>query len=291
MNYIIRYPEGGTHGQFDMFRYPGGEVHVRLTKAVSEELLNTAIDTVAVVARIVDGDIMPVAQLIDALKMSTTAKIDLILPYLPYGRADRRFGIGDSYGLVVFARMINSCHPDRVLTLDAHSDKAELHIKDLTNVSPNKIIEQVVARVDGSAVYGHSVVATGILLPDKGATRYGYKTNLIASKARDPQSGKLSGFVVPNKSEFQSDNILIVDDICDGGGTFIGIAEALRKAGVEQDLFLYVTHGIFSKSLSPLKQYFKHIYTTDSFRPESAYGEPGFLTVLPCLPTIIGTEE
>lgn len=55
---------------------------------------------------------------------------------------------------------------------------------------------------------------------------------------------------------------LIVDDICDGGGTFVGLAKELRAAGATR-VYLYVTHGIFSKRL-PLEG-IDHVYTTDSF--------------------------
>jgi ribose-phosphate pyrophosphokinase len=56
--------------------------------------------------------------------------------------------------------------------------------------------------------------------------------------------------------------VLIVDDICDGGGTFIGIAKALPK---DVKKYLYVTHGIFSKGLRELTGHFEHIYTTNSY--------------------------
>lgn len=289
MNFIINYPEGRAHDQFEMFRYPGGEVQVRLTESAAMLVKNPVVETITVVARITDGDPVPVLQLLDALARTTNAPVDLILPYLPYGRADRAFSTGDCFGLHVFGMMMSNAQVRKIYTLDAHSDKVVLAVD--FDVSPKPIIEQVISRLDGSAIYGSSIITTAVMLPDKGAARYGYKTKLVASKMRDQQSGKLSGFTVPDKSEFKCDNILIIDDICDGGGTFVGIAEALRKAGVEQDLFLYVTHGIFSKSLSPLKQYFKHVYTTDSFRSADSYGEPGFLTVIPCIETIMEAIE
>lgn len=291
MNQIIQYP-GDANRQFEKFRYPGGEVQVRLKPEYATSLKNPAVEKVTIVARIIDGDIIPVAQLINAVRGATSADIELILPYLPYSRADRRFSIGDCNGLQVFGQILNTFAGVEVITLDAHSPLvAAQFIRHFTNISPTSIIDHVIDRTDGSGVYGTPVLTTAVLLPDKGAARYGYNTSLVAEKTRDPQTGKLSGFTVPQKFEFDgADSILIIDDICDGGGTFIGIAEALRKAGITQDLFLYVTHGIFSKNLSGLKQYFKHVYTTDSFRVAESYGEPEFLTVLPCLPTILGDK-
>lgn len=53
-----------------------------------------------------------------------------------------------------------------------------------------------------------------------------------------------------------------VSDICDGGGTFIGIADAMKDYGLS--LGLYVTHGIFSKGFSDLSARFPMIYSSNS---------------------------
>ena len=62
----------------------------------------------------------------------------------------------------------------------------------------------------------------------------------------------------------EGSDILIVDDICDGGRTFIGLAEELKKKNAG-DLYLFVTHGIFSQGFSELKKHFKKIFSTNSF--------------------------
>jgi ribose-phosphate pyrophosphokinase len=279
----INYPEGKGK-QFEMFRYPGGEVQVRLTKP--QFLILTGehyIDKVHIIARITDGDIMPVAQLIDAVKGATAADIVLILPYLPYSRADRRFTGGDAAGLQTFSRILNSFAGVEVVTLDVHSPKAELFIRHFTNIDPKPIIDTVIDLIEADST------VLGVMLPDAGAERYGISTDLVASKKRKLTTGQLLGFEVPPKSKFAGlTDVLIVDDICDGGGTFNGIADAMKGYGV--NLYLYVTHGIFSKGFSDLGSRFKHIYTTDSF-PQKAEDWPcGFYagaTIIPCMGTIL----
>jgi len=58
---------------------------------------------------------------------------------------------------------------------------------------------------------------------------------------------------------------LIVDDICDGGGTFLGLGEELKKKNAGP-LFLAISHGIFSKGFDELVKVYEQIFTTDSFR-------------------------
>jgi ribose-phosphate pyrophosphokinase len=55
---------------------------------------------------------------------------------------------------------------------------------------------------------------------------------------------------------------LIVDDICDGGATFVALARKLREAGAIE-VSLFVTHGIFSKGKD--LEGIDNIYTTGSF--------------------------
>lgn len=104
-----------------------------------------------------------------------------------------------------------------------------------------------------------------ILLPDEGAGRYNLdRFNLPilrCEKKRDAGTGKLSGFVVPNITTRKA---LIVDDICDGGGTFIGIADSLNRRSVEE-LYLYVTHGIFSKGMDNLARHFRQVYCSSTW--------------------------
>lgn len=79
-------------------------------------------------------------------------------------------------------------------------------------------------------------------------------------------SGRLSGFGVVDASAVQDKTCVIVDDLCDGGGTFSGLAEQLVLAGAKV-VDLYVTHGVFSKGL-PLPG-IRTVFTTNAYpRPD-----------------------
>lgn len=65
-------------------------------------------------------------------------------------------------------------------------------------------------------------------------------------------------------------NLLIIDDICDGGGTFIQLAEKLKGLGAAK-IGLFVTHGIFSKGYKDLNKWFDKIYSCDTYREKPDY--------------------
>jgi ribose-phosphate pyrophosphokinase len=113
-----------------------------------------------------------------------------------------------------------------------------------------------------------------IVAPDAGATprvahlmaALGMTDRLMVVqgvKHREPSTGRLSGFGLINGSVVGGMNCLIVDDLCDGGGTFVGLAEVLRAHGAKH-VALFVTHGVFTKGgvLAGVDE----IFTPDSYR-------------------------
>lgn len=79
---------------------------------------------------------------------------------------------------------------------------------------------------------------------------------------------KLDGrtLITLRKAQTQHIPILIQDDLCDAGGTFIGEAKYLRENGISNPLNLFVAHGLFTKGLEPLLEHFEHIYCTNSYQ-------------------------
>lgn len=203
--------------------------------------------------------------LVNALRyefhMSTP--IDLDLPYVPYSRQDRVCADGDAFGLKVFADQLNALNLNRVVIFDSHSDVAPALInncihreaKALFTLNPHFLSR-----------YSH------LVSPDAGAYK---KVNSIASllnlpvipalKTRDTSTGKLSNTVLVTTEVKNPSRFLIIDDICDGGYTFILLAQEIQKCYPDIPLDLYVSHGFFSKGLEPLfKAGISNIFTTNS---------------------------
>ncbi|HEY9758516.1 MAG TPA: hypothetical protein V6C97_25345 [Oculatellaceae cyanobacterium] len=262
----------GDYQAYEKFKYPAGELQVRLLPASLKEIHSAG--QILLTARISSSEeLIEACLLVSALKgclishseSEPSKRIALVLPYLPYARADRRFVEGDCFGLETFAHVVNGLEID-VYCLDAHSSKAPDLVRRLHSLTPELLIQQAIRH----NLTAHGAEKLTLLFPDEGAKkRYGELSQSLSlgalhcSKVRDKVTGKLSKFSVPEKHEFTTANVLLIDDICDGGGTFIGIAEALK--GHDLRLSLYVTHGIFSKGLEPLTRRFDTIYTTDSF--------------------------
>ena len=272
----VKFPDCFDEGSVQRITYPAGELQVRISGPVAAQMEASALLVTDAVVRN-STDLVSLLLYEDAVtQLSPATRHVLRLPYLPYARADRRFTYGDCHGLSVLLEMLTRVGIfNEIQVLDVHSRKVIAQHSKIINVSPVHIIRKSVK------LFADDVT---ILFPDAGAAeRYGENLGaaqyLYASKKRHPATGAFEGFEVPNPQTFESDNVLIVDDICDGGGTFTGIAEELVRRGFRGQFGLYVTHGIFSKGtgtvFSGLRSYFTRFFTTNSF--QTIY-ESGFIT-------------
>lgn len=60
--------------------------------------------------------------------------------------------------------------------------------------------------------------------------------------------------------------LLIKDDLCDGGATFIAIAEYLQMHFPERKRYLFVAHGLFTKGVNHVLQHWDKVITTNSYQ-------------------------
>ncbi len=73
--------------------------------------------------------------------------------------------------------------------------------------------------------------------------------------------------------DLQGRDVCILDDIADGAKTFIELAKVLKAKNAGK-VILYVTHGIFSKTIEyVLENGIDEVWTTDSFRQDVKQSE------------------
>lgn len=209
--------------------------------------------------------------------------IGLTCNYLLGARSDRKFVEGGtSYLRDVVAPILNSLGLYIIKVMDVHSDVAEAVIPNLFSVTNRKLVDFAIRDIYGLTVvseeekYQKAYNDSVIISPDAGTMKkiYGLTKSLgftgeviCASKHRDIQTGKILSTEVPYKNSYFNKNLLIIDDICDGGRTFIEIAKKIRSDNkFDGKLYLIVTHGIFSNGTDELEKHFDYIYSTNSYK-------------------------
>lgn len=256
-------PVAGEELAFEHFFFSGGEPHIKIHNAPTE-------DKVLITHRIRSfNDLGLLCMAVDALRRSEVQHIELFIPYFPGARQDRVMVPGEPLSVKVYADLINSLDLRRVYVFDPHSDVAPALLQRCAVIRNHDFIRQVLQHIGSPAA---------LVSPDGGALKKIFALSaalqipevVTCGKSRDVSTGQLTHFQV-FADDLHGADCLIVDDICDGGSTFIGLAEALRRHNAGR-LFLAVSHGIFSRGTEALRAHFDTIFCTNAFRDMSAEG-------------------
>lgn len=244
--------------EFDAFTFSGGEPHIKIKTLLNPE------DMIYVSHRINSfNDLGMLCIAVDALRRMGIVYIEAFIPYFPAARQDRVMVTGEPLTVKVYAQIINNLNLNKVVVFDPHSDVTPALLDRVSVISNYDFIKEVLSQIP-SNVY--------IVSPDGGALKKVYKlaeaighNDIIeCSKHRNVETGRLTDFKV-GSGDLEGLDCLIVDDICDGGGTFIGLAAELKKKNAGK-LYLAISHGIFSQGLDELSKHFEMIFCTDSVK-------------------------
>lgn len=270
----------GVKKTYSSFIFPGGEIQVRgdirQDNDVSMPLAKwnslcqpNVVDISACITNA--NDIMEVFLLTDAVRQffhsdycEKKSYFRLTMHYLPYGRQDRVCAEGEALSLKVFASLVNAMKYDRVTIYDAHSDVALALFDNIDHVEIGDLL------CHQNFIWENTVLVS----PDNGAKKKLYslakRFNLpliLGDKIRDVKTGNITGTKVDfcEQTFSEGQRFLIVDDICDGGRTFIELAKKIRETYPNSQIDLYVTNGIFSKGFEDFKGIIDYVYCAFTF--------------------------
>lgn len=266
---MIAYVQGELTTHVNVWKFPDGGVGVNINTGDAEPVFEQVdIDVLIEFGHMIDqrgkevnmsDQIIALMQTMDALRSHfPRASFKLMIPYLPYARQDRVCVVGEGHSLRVMAQVINSLNFDSVVVVDPHSTVSEALINKIYKVSQYDLFKDIykswrdvhIVAPDQGAVkkceeFAKKVGAAGVITCMK--TRVGGEVEL---KVLDeiPQNAKL----------------VVLDDICDGGKTFIEVAKAVDDIYVIE-LSLAVSHGLFTQGVEAVAHHYDMIYTTDFF--------------------------
>jgi ribose-phosphate pyrophosphokinase len=206
----------------------------------------------------------------DALKRFDINRLELFIPYFPAARQDRVMVPGEPLSVKVYADLINQMGFDKVLVFDAHSEVTPALLNNCQVIPNHSFVKHVLNKFDLSNAV--------LVSPDGGALKKIFKLSkalggipvVEASKKRDVKTGKLSSFHVYEET-LVGKVCFVIDDICDGGGTFLGLGEQLKAKGAAE-MNIIVSHGIFSRGVDHLSEMYANIFSTNAFSTRTDRG-------------------
>lgn len=261
--------------KYEISRFPDGQQSIRIIEPTHG--FHTLKDqTILIKSRLnTFQDLELIICANQALKEIGVKSVNLYIPYCIGGRSDRKFQEGGiNYIKTVIAPIINSQNFDEVRIMDPHSDVLEACISNFVKLTNYSVTKMALDDI-GVLEVKQSVDNICLVSPDAGAYKkvfdvakwFGINEIITASKVRDVATGKILKTEVPS-IEKHTDvmKYVIVDDICDGGRTFIELAKVIKEQNPIAKIYLVVTHGIFSAGFGELNNYFERIYTTNSIK-------------------------
>lgn len=205
-------------------------------------------------------------------------KVNLIIPRLFDAQADKRFNENESANLKLVCEFINNMKWESVTIFHPHNQEAiEMAIDDVKVIDNQYFINQVLNdlyldfRPDKKLLEkleDHLILmstdAGGFKPLMKLCDKLKWRGETFsASKSRKYEQGSSKLIQQIDKEDFQGKDILIIDDICVNGGTFLGLAKMLKEKNCGK-LFLAVSHLTVDEPNRLLFSSFDKIFITDS---------------------------
>ncbi len=237
------------------FNFPSGEIHIEID-------MSNFSQTYGGYGLLVYWDFEDCKEIIEVFFLCEELhhlghQVDLVIPYFPFSRQDRRMHSGDCFSLGHIASLINNFKYRKLFITDPNSEVTAALLKNVNVMDQHDIFLN----------YFQNISDFFLISPDGGALKKIYKLAervdaievVECSKRRDLSNGDITGTTV-HKDDFEGKDCYIVDDICDGGRTFIEIAKILKKRNAGK-VILMVSHGFFTKGLDVFDGLIDEIYT------------------------------
>ncbi len=238
--------------KYTISKFPDGEVQLVLGNFSRK-------DTVLVKCRITNAEeLFLVKQAFDIFDRCEV-EYDVFISYLMGMRMDRVMDFNRPFSLKIVTDILKSSNARRFFVLEPHSIRT-MHLLGIHGRPlPQHILELLTqdytfVMPDAGAVERYE----DAILPDDSIVH--------CSKVRDLATGKILRIAVDNPEAISDKPMLIIDDLCDGGGTFAGVAAAIREINPDAQIDIAVTHMVNPKGIETLSKNFHHVWFTNSYK-------------------------
>lgn len=221
--------------------------------------------------------------MIDSAIQSYDERYNLFIGYMPYSRMDRIEKKGTAFSLDIMTTLLtqNLQAVNYLFILDPHSDVTLKQFKQKTTYL-DFASEFYYLNNDSIYSFAKNVINytelnienAWFVFPDKGAAkRYNaedYPNVIVCEKVRDFATGQIQDIKAHIEKQTTTPDehapIIIIDDLCSYGGTFVGAIKAIEKdlSITSKDNWLIVTHAEEAMTQGKIPKTFQKVFSTDS---------------------------
>ncbi|HXF84363.1 MAG TPA: ribose-phosphate pyrophosphokinase [Anaerolineales bacterium] len=270
----------------EIIQFPNENIFVKLKSSARGQ----DVYVIQTTSRPVHYNLMELLIMIQTIRLDSAARITAVIPYLCYGRSDKKDQPRVPITARLVADMIEIAGADRYMTFDPHAGQVQGFFSIPGDVlTASRMISEHIKKNLYAQMKDPVVVATDLGFAKKGRN---YATDLntpiaFIEKRRVGNDSKAEALTLIG--EVAKRDVIIVDDEVDTGGSIVQAVNVVKKNGA-RNIYLAFVHPIFSANAVerlaalPIKQ----IITTDTvpIPPKKMKILKGRLTILSIAPML-----
>ncbi|MDR3665955.1 MAG: ribose-phosphate pyrophosphokinase [Ignavibacteriaceae bacterium] len=227
---------GKSLGSVEFKRFSDGEIWVKY----GENIRGSDVYIVQSTNPPADN-LMELLILIDAAKRASAKRVTAVIPYFGYSRQDRKDQPRVSITAKLVANLITTAGADRVMTMDLHASQIQGFFDiPLDHLYGSSVFSVLLEDISGNLVVVSPDVG-GIKMARAYAKRLHASLVLIDKRRPKPNLAEVVNII----GNVDGKDVLLVDDLIDTAGTFVGAIKALKQQGAHR-IFGAITHPVFS---------------------------------------------
>ncbi|MBL7702682.1 MAG: ribose-phosphate pyrophosphokinase [Ferruginibacter sp.] len=228
---------GEPLGKVNIQRFSDGEIYVEFKESIRGQFVFLIQSTYAP-----SDNLMELLLMIDAAKRASAYKVIAVIPYYGLARQDRKDRPRVAIGSKLVANMLTAAGADRVITMDLHAPQIQGYF------------DIPVDHLDSSAIFipyieNLKLANLTFAAPDVGSANrireiatY-FECEMVICDKHRKRANEIASMVVIG--DVTDRDVVLIDDICDTGGTLCKSA-ALMKDNGARSVRALCTHPVLS---------------------------------------------
>jgi len=228
---------GGPLGKVNIQRFSDGEIYVEFLESIRGKFVFLVQSTYSP-----SDNLMELLLMIDAAKRASAYKVIAVIPYYGLARQDRKDRPRVAIGSKLVANMLTAAGADRIITMDLHAPQIQGYF------------DIPVDHLESTAIFVPYIESLALpnltfAAPDVGSANrireiatY-FECEMVICDKHRKRANEIASMVVIG--DVLDKDVVLIDDICDTGGTLVKSAGLLKEKGA-RSVRAMCTHPVLS---------------------------------------------